>query len=283
MSSFNAGISNALSSTSTNASVTLGVAGTSNSGIVGNYTFSYRVFDSGATPGGAPPAGPTLSELEGVNYTRVTLTASGTLATITGLNTITNAYWIVYAIYDALGNMSNAVTTSTYNNSFFWTGPPRTLTVSTACIGEGTLVETTEGEMAIEKVTAGMKLVTRSGDVTEVIAVHGQSWSVMAGSGGPMMFRENAFGPSCPSSLLFVSGKHGLSVHGQWGLAEDFAEYSDSNAVFPQSFMYYNVVTAPHSLIMAAGVPVSTWSVADAAVAKMPIVSASAVSELITA
>jgi hypothetical protein len=91
----------------------------------------------------------------------------------------------------------------------------------------------------------------------------------VSGEGGPLLFKKGCFGTT-PTDDIIVSSRHGISVNGKWGKAADFKEFA-SKTVLPTFMRYFNVVTSPHSLIYASGVPISTWSETEATQSKMPL------------
>jgi hypothetical protein len=132
------------------------------------------------------------------------------------------------------------------------------------CFLAGTMVATPSGEVAIEALRAGDTVLTADGAQVPVRWVGRQTISTVFADPlrvNPILVRAGALAENLPSRDLYVSPQHALLVDGILVSAEALVNgTSILRAPAPaDSFVYFHVETADHSLILANATPAETF------------------------
>ncbi len=132
------------------------------------------------------------------------------------------------------------------------------------CFMPGTLVATPTGERLVEGLRAGDEVLTAEGMVAKVRWIGRQTFSRHFGDPArtlPVRIRAGALGDGLPRRDLRVSPDHALMLDGllvQAGALVNGVTVLRDDEV-PESFTYFHVELADHSLILAEGVPAETF------------------------
>jgi len=134
----------------------------------------------------------------------------------------------------------------------------------TVCFMAGTRIATPTGSANIEDLKAGDLVLTSDGKSVPVEWVGRQTVSSVFANPGrvlPIRIRAGALDEALPARDLLVSPCHALFLDGV--LVQAGALVNGSTIVretdVPASFVYYHVLLADHSLILAEGVPSETF------------------------
>ncbi len=127
-----------------------------------------------------------------------------------------------------------------------------------ACYAPGTLIQTRQGEVAIEELTIGDELVTWSGDLKPIKWVGRRSYAGAFVAGHreilPVCIHAGALGDGQPRRDLFVSPRHAMFLHGvlvpAWLLVNGV---SVTQAPSVESVHYIHVELDEHAVIWAEG------------------------------
>ncbi len=138
------------------------------------------------------------------------------------------------------------------------------LTLVSPCFCAGTLIETDRGPVAIEEMAIGDKVVTSDGRTEPVQWIGTRAVAprfmdplkVM-----PIRIKAGALGEGVPARDLLLSPDHAVLVDGI--LAQAGALVNGASIVreetAPESFTYYHIELADHSLILAEGAAAETF------------------------
>ncbi|MBS0641910.1 MAG: Hint domain-containing protein [Proteobacteria bacterium] len=137
-------------------------------------------------------------------------------------------------------------------------------TGSVACFLAGTLIDTPKGKVPVETLVRGDDVVTSDGKVSPVQWVGRQTVSTTFADPTrvlPIRIKAGAFGDAMPERDLLVSPDHALLVDGvlvhAGALVNGLSIVREHDV--PNTFTYYHVELADHSLVLAEGVPAETF------------------------
>lgn len=153
-----------------------------------------------------------------------------------------------------------------YNNS---DNSPKTILASDLilapiCFCAGTLVLTENGEVAVETLKRGDRVITHDGRAVAVSWLGVQTISLRFANplrALPIRVKAGALGDTIPRRDLLLSPDHALYVGGaliQAGALVNGTSIARETAM-PESFVYYHVETEDHSLILAENAPAETF------------------------
>jgi hypothetical protein len=135
------------------------------------------------------------------------------------------------------------------------------------CFSEGTLISTSDGEVAVETLEIGQKILTASGQECDVLWLGRHT--VRPGSARvpakfePVRIRKGALGDGVPHADLTVTADHGMIIDGL--IVNAAALVNGSNiqwvpaADLPTSVTYYHIETKDHDIILANGALTETF------------------------
>jgi hypothetical protein len=135
-------------------------------------------------------------------------------------------------------------------------GPP--------CFTAGTLIRTPNGEVAVESLKRGDRILTQDGRIATVDWLGIQTISMRFADKLrvlPIRIRAGAIAENVPSRDLRISPDHAILVEG--ALIQAGALVNGTSIVretnVPKSFTYYHVEVEDHSLILAENTPAETF------------------------
>lgn len=131
-----------------------------------------------------------------------------------------------------------------------------------SCFALGTLIATSQGEVAVETLCAGDMVLTADGPAVEVRWI-GRQTVVKRFAGEKAQLVRIASGALGNHSELFVTGDHGMVLDGYVvnasalvnGGSIDWVPLSET----PERFTVYHVETEAHEVILANGAPAETF------------------------
>lgn len=134
------------------------------------------------------------------------------------------------------------------------------------CFLEGTKIATPQGEVAVETLKIGDKVLTKEGHESEIKWMGYQTIQNRIGTRAdqaPVKISANAIAPGIPHSDLYVTGGHAVMVEGTLVNASvlcngDTIEYVPLNEM-PSTYTYWHIETEAHELILANGMEAETF------------------------
>lgn len=137
-------------------------------------------------------------------------------------------------------------------------------TVSIYCFYPGTMIATSNGEVAVEELSIGDMVVRHDGSASSIRWIGRNTVSLMfAGKmkSLPIRIKKDALAANVPSRDLLVSPDHAILVDGI--LAQAGALVNGTSIVreadVPSTFTYYHIELADHSLVMAENTPAESF------------------------
>jgi hypothetical protein len=134
----------------------------------------------------------------------------------------------------------------------------------TPCFTAGTLIRTPNGEVAVESLKRGDRILTQDGRIATVDWLGIQTISIRFADKLrvlPIRIRAGAIAENVPSRDLRISPDHAILVEG--ALIQAGALVNSTSIVretnVPKSFTYYHVEVEDHSLILAENTPAETF------------------------
>lgn len=137
-----------------------------------------------------------------------------------------------------------------------------TITADVPCYLRGTLVLTTEGEVEVERLAIGDRLVTASGNVRPVrwIGTRRYTGRFVGRAVLPVRFAAGSLGEGVPRRDLLVSPRHAMLLDGLLVPAEHLVNgHSVQRAGPMETVEYYHVELDSHDAILAEGAPSETF------------------------
>lgn len=132
------------------------------------------------------------------------------------------------------------------------------------CFMAGTLIRTPDGEVAVENLKRGDRVLTQDGRLTTVDWLGIQTISMRFADKlrvQPIRIRAGAVAENVPARDLLVSPDHAILVEG--ALIQAGALVNGTSIVretnVPMTFTYYHVEVEDHSLILAENIPAETF------------------------
>lgn len=133
------------------------------------------------------------------------------------------------------------------------------------CFAAGTLIETSEGEVAVETLAIGDNILTASGETTTIkwVGRHTVSNAAADPNRQPVRIRASALGKEKPHRDLVVTASHGLVVDGLVinagvlvnGGTIDYMPWNELDEIVT----YYHIETEGHEVVLANGTEAETY------------------------
>ncbi|NBB81552.1 MAG: hypothetical protein GVY36_19285 [Verrucomicrobia bacterium] len=154
------------------------------------------------------------------------------------------------------------------------------------CFADGTVLATSQGEIAIEDLTPGDRLLTSDRGAQTVRWVYRKTWSraqVLADPRRrPVCIRSGSFGAGLPRRDLLVSQQHRILVSGPivrrmfdtdqvFLPAKSLLHLSGVGLIVPaESVSYYHILLDHHEVLFANGIAAESLHLGPMAVASIP-------------
>ena len=192
------------------------------------------------------------------------------LILLRNVNTGTLHFVFPDGVPNALGMIALVVTLQPVGYDMATNGP--------LCFAEGTLIETTTGQVPVEDLPPGSMLVSPNGPPLRLVAnICAATQWVSPSALLPVVIAKDAFGPECPNQCLMVSQQHGIALGGRlleliFGLEAALApalglvNFGCVTIGHGQSALRYrHLVCDRHAVVMANGVMAETllWTGAN--------------------
>ena len=182
-----------------------------------------------------------------------------------GSNTVTSASLAGSTLtVVAGGNTYNLTLASTPPGVPTPTGPGAMFLSTAACYCRGTLILTETGEVAVEALKIGDRVMTISGEAEPIKWIGRRSYQgrLIAGSRWalPVRIRDRALADGVPARDLFISPAHALYIDGVLVEAEsllDGATIAQAQSI--ERVEYFHIELAAHHVIFAEGAPAETY------------------------
>ncbi|BBF93794.1 Hint domain-containing protein [Blastochloris tepida] len=206
----------------------------------------------------------TLGSVDGLTVTgngTGTVVLSGAIANI---NTALQGLDYLTTSQDTtVGDVDDVLTITTSDGHTGGTDTD-TVNIDVYCFYPGTMIRTPDGEVAVETLTRGDRVLTADGRAMPVTWIGLQTISTRFADPLrvlPIRVKAGALGDNLPVRDLLLSPDHALLVGGS--LIQAGALVNGTSIVretgVPQVFTYYHVELDDHSLILAEGVPAETF------------------------
>ena len=149
--------------------------------------------------------------------------------------------------------------------SFLTTRPTLdTSPIDTACYARGTMIRTNRGELSIEELSIGDRVVTLSGEARPIRWVGRRAYDARFVASNPallpVLIRQDALGDGVPRRDLYVSPKHAMFLDDVLVPAERLVNGISivrCDAVAP--VQYFHIELDTHDIILAEGAPSETF------------------------
>ncbi len=136
-------------------------------------------------------------------------------------------------------------------------------TIQVACFAEGTRIETANGPIAVEDLTAGDLAATDDGRFEPITWIGSRTVNCARhpkpGTVWPIRVSAGAFGPGLPARELWLSPDHAVFVNGVLVPVKLLANGSTITQVEWSSVTYYHVELRRHEIIRAEGLSVESY------------------------
>jgi hypothetical protein len=133
------------------------------------------------------------------------------------------------------------------------------------CFALGSLIETPDGERAVETLKIGDLVRTATGSETKILWVGRQSVAKYCATptAQPVRIRAGALGNDLPHADLTVTADHGMVIDGYVINASALVNNDTIDFVpvaeLPEQFAYYHIETENHDVILANGAATETF------------------------
>ena len=135
------------------------------------------------------------------------------------------------------------------------------------CFAKGTLISTTKGLVAVEKLKAGDEVLTIDGDYAPIVWAGHRRVNCVKHSqpelANPVRVSKDAFGPGMPSAEVFLSPAHAVYAYGHLVPVRHLINDVTITQESVDSITYYHIELPKHTVIFAQGLPAETYLDSD--------------------
>jgi hypothetical protein len=132
-----------------------------------------------------------------------------------------------------------------------------------ACFARGTLIRAEAGEVLVEDLRAGDRVVTQDGRLEPVVWIGRRRLRPRLhptpAHAHPIRVRAGAFGPEMPRRDLFVSPEHAIFTHDVLIPARCLVNGGSIAQAEVDEIVYYHIELARHDVVFAENLPAETW------------------------
>ena len=238
----------------------LSVAGVPLASYTGNLNVDY---DTGVVTGTLSTE--VLSTLQVQNYTNYSLSLDNGTGQYTIVGTspsVTGSITLTYAGQDPSAINSSASIAGLPLLAGF-AGP---VVAETICFVAGTMIQTESGEMAVERLNVGDKVLTSSGQLRPIVWLGHRDLECSDDDHGrnawPVCIRRNALGDGKPHRDLYVSPQHSIAVSFLEEVLIPAKYLVNGGSIVREArddVSYWHVELETHDLILAEGLAAETF------------------------
>lgn len=200
--------------------------------------------------------------LSAQTYDNLTLTQSGSNYTISGTNGLTS----VAVTYTGQAPTSSTSTVTLLSTGIAAASGTGSVTSSVVCFASGTLIRTPDGDVAIETLSPGDRVITASG-VERSIKWMGHATidcrrHAKPSQVKPIRISAGSFAPGLPSQDLWVSPGHSVCVPVLDEVlvpADLLVNGSTVQQINCQEITYWHLELDSHDIILANGLPAESY------------------------
>jgi hypothetical protein len=135
-------------------------------------------------------------------------------------------------------------------------------TITVSCFAAGTRIRTEQGDVLVERLKVGDKVLTRSGSLPVQwighrrveCRAHPEAYKVM-----PVRVSAHAFGVDLPSRALYLSPDHAVSMERVLIPVKHLINGTTIRQVKVDTITYYHVELEHHEVILAEGLPCESY------------------------
>jgi hypothetical protein len=189
-----------------------------------------------------------------IEFGSVTVSSASFNSSNDVLTVVTSGGTFTLRISAESGSLSGAIAHQSGNEVF----------LSTACYLAGTRILTLQGEVAVEDLVIGDRVMTLCGEAKRIKWIGTRAYDSRFVGGNPdilpICIRRGALGGGLPRRDLFVSPEHALFIDGMLvpagGLVNGVSVVQEWRG---RTIEYYHVELAEHDVIYAEGAPAETF------------------------
>jgi hypothetical protein len=225
--------------------------------------FRTLAFEAGATG----TAAGTYTAMDSQSLTNIAGFAQGDTLVLNGFAAISDTY--VSGTGLELSNGTSQITldiTGSFSTaSFNVIDPPANTTISLnpPCFAEGTRILTTHGEIPVEQLSAGDRVILHSGGIAPITWIGHRSLALSRHPNpeqvNPIRICAGALDNNVPCRDLVLSPDHALYLNGALIPAKSLLNGSTIRQEARQRITYFHVELAAHDVIYAEGTPSESY------------------------
>ncbi len=209
-------------------------------GTVGSFAGTISGFQPGDT---IDVTGASSSDTVSFSAGALTISSSGTaLGTIAFTGTLTNSSFVTGS--DSSGHLT--ITTNTV-----------------ACFHAGTAIATPAGEVAVERLAAGQRVLTAAGEVREIVWIGQRRIDVRRhpepARACPVRVEAHAFAPGAPRRTLLLSPDHAVFVDGVLIPIRYLINGASITQEPRDRVQYFHIELAVHDVLLAEGLACESY------------------------
>jgi hypothetical protein len=159
-------------------------------------------------------------------------------------------------------------TTTPTTTAFVYPGPPLTpasdqFVVTVECFRAGTKIRTSNGDVPIETLTPGDRVVTEGGELRAIIWTGRRHVDCRRHPNPerlwPVRIARGALGPSIPAADLWLSQDHAVAFQGRLVPVKYLINGTTITRVAVDEVTWHHLELDSHDVILAEGAPAESW------------------------